>query len=276
MLVMYAALAALTAAIFWLNPRTDFFHPIGAAFYAIAGISTLCLGLLFGRDPVFRRFAIGLQTLCIPLQLATSTESDLPLLTTLVSITILIVLRPAFPRLSPPLRKFFLTVHVGFAASWLGAASAMFALSVVALTTNDLAMRHNAYVFMHLFDVFLWIPLIILALVSGLIVSLGTEWGGVRHWWILGKLVLALGLLGAHFLLIQLTPVLDHFWVRELAEATALEPGADLGAIPLQTMLTLSLFVAALWIATALSIYKPWGLMRWKRLRPLDSTQPTT
>jgi hypothetical protein len=273
-LFVYAGFAMLTAVVFWLNPESDFFQPFGAAFYALASITSLTLGLLLDRDPVVRQAAIGLQMLSVPVQLATSTESHLPLLVTIASIASLFLLKPEFPRLSPSLRKLFLTLHVGFAASWLGAALAMLMLSVVALVTGDLALRHNAYLFMHLFDLVLWIPLILLALVSGLVVSLGTEWGLLQYRWVMTKIALVVGLLGAHFVLIQLTDFLENFWVRELAEATAVSPGADLGFVPQQTAITMVLFVATLWIATALSIYKPWGAVRWTWL-PSNDPQPT-
>lgn len=257
-LFAYAGIAMFIAAAFWLNPESDVFRPFGAAFYLLAGASSLGLGLLVGFSPTVRHAAIGLQMVGVPIQLATSTESHLPLLATAASIAALVVLKPVFPRLSPPLRKLVLTLHVGFAASWLGAALAMLVLSVVALISDDRALRHHAYVFMHLFDLVLWIPLVLLTLASGLILSFGSDWGLVTYRWVAAKVVLTFGLLGAHFLLIQLTDHLENFWVRELAEATAADANADLGFVPLLTVLTMILFVATLWLATALSIYKPW------------------
>jgi hypothetical protein len=161
------------------------------------GAASLALGLLFARRGLaLRRTIIGFDFLLVPLQLATSVRSNVPLLGVGPSIAVLVMLQPEFPKLSQRLRKVFLTLHVGFAVSWLGVSIAMLVLSVTGLVAEDLDLRHHAYAFMHIFDLAIVIPLVLLSIITGLVVSMGTHWGLVKNWWVLAKFVGALGVLG--------------------------------------------------------------------------------
>ena len=117
-------------------------------------------------------------------------------------------------------------------------------------------MRHNAYAIMHIFDLAIVIPLVLLSILTGLVVSLGTHWGLIKNWWVLTKVAIALS-----------SPIFagvkENFWVRGLAEKTATNPTADLGGVDLKLAVCIVAFCAALWSATALSIYKPWGRTPW-------------
>jgi hypothetical protein len=162
----------------------------------------------------------------------------------------------SFPKLSPTLRKLFLTLHVGFSVSWLGVSGAMLVLSLVGLLTADVELRHAAYALMHIFDLALVIPLVLLSISSGLIVALGTPWGLFQYWWVVSKLLISLGIVG-------FASVQENFWVRGLAEQTAQNRSAELGSVALYLVVCMGVFLAALWVATILSIYKPWGRTRW-------------
>lgn len=162
----------------------------------------------------------------------------------------------AFPKLSPALRKFWLTLHVGFSVSWLGMSAAMTGLSLIGLLTNDAALRQATYAIMHLFDLTLIIPLVLLSLITGLMVSLGTPWGLFHYWWVVVKLLISLGIVG--FAAVQ-----ENFWVRGLAEQTARQPASNVHTVALALVICMVSFFVALWIATILSIYKPWGRTAW-------------
>ncbi|MCE7988771.1 MAG: hypothetical protein DYG89_47050 [Caldilinea sp. CFX5] len=168
----------------------------------------------------------------------------------------------SFPKLSPALRKLFLTLHVGVSVSWLGACGAMLILSLIGMLTEDVELRHAAYAFMHIFDLALVIPLVVLSISSGLLVSLGTPWGLFQYWWVVIKLLISLGIVG--FATVQ-----ENFWVRGLAEQTAQNRAAALGSVPLNLSVCMVAFFAALWIATVLSIYKPWGRTQWGEVQYL-------
>lgn len=162
----------------------------------------------------------------------------------------------SFPKLSPALRKLFLTLHVGFSVSWLGACGAMLILSLIGMLTADVELRYAAYAFMHIFDLVLVIPLVLLSISSGLLVSLGTPWGLFQYWWVVIKLLISLGIVG-------FAGVQENFWVRGLAEQTAQNRTAAVGAVALDLVICMVVFLVTLWAATILSIYKPWGRTQW-------------
>src|SRR5919106_3182566 len=88
------------------------------------------------------------------------------------------------------LRKFALTAHITFSVGWLGAVVAYLALAIAGLTSHDAQMVRAAYLSMELMGWFVIVPFSLAALLSGLVQSLGTQWGLFRHWWILVKLLL--------------------------------------------------------------------------------------
>ena len=93
-------------------------------------------------------------------------------------------------RLSPPLRKATLALHLAVSVGWVGAVAAYLALDLAATTSRDAATLRAAYFGMGLIAGAVIVPLAIATLVTGLVVSLGTKWGLLRHWWVLVSLVL--------------------------------------------------------------------------------------
>ena len=92
--------------------------------------------------------------------------------------------------LSPPLRQAALAVHLTVSVGWIGAAAAYLALDVAASSSSDAATLRAAYLGMGLVAGSVIVPLAVAALVTGLVVSLGTKWGLLRHWWVLVSLSL--------------------------------------------------------------------------------------
>ncbi len=107
----------------------------------------------------------------------------------------LLVLYQSRRRMSRRYRKLILTLHVGTSVGWLGAAIAMTVLLVTALLTQNPDLRHSAFTFMHIYDLAIMIPLGYLALLSGVLLSARTNWGLLKHWWIVTKLVLTVAVL---------------------------------------------------------------------------------
>ena len=77
----------------------------------------------------------------------------------------------------PRLRKFTLTAHVTFSVGWLGAVVAYLALAIAGLTRQDAQVVRAAFLSMELIGWFVIVPLSLAALFTGLVQSLGTEWG---------------------------------------------------------------------------------------------------
>jgi hypothetical protein len=163
--------------------------------------------------------------------------------------------------MTPSIRKFNLTAHVVSSVAWLGAVAAFLALSIAGLVSRDPDIVRGAYLSMNLIGLFVIVPLSFTALVTGFVQSMGTEWGLVRHYWILMKLALTIGstLL---LLLHQLTAV---------ASAAKSVLGAAAGTLPdavpagMQLACDAGLAVLVLLLIATLSVYKPWGLTSYGR-----------
>ncbi|HEY5922594.1 MAG TPA: hypothetical protein VIV11_13025, partial [Kofleriaceae bacterium] len=91
----------------------------------------------------------------------------------------------------PALRKLALTSHVTASVGWLGTVVAYLVVAIAGLTTAEGELARGAYLTMSLIGWFAIVPFSLAAMLTGLVQSLGTEWGLFRHYWILVKLVLA-------------------------------------------------------------------------------------
>ena len=94
--------------------------------------------------------------------------------------------------MTPRLRKFALTLHLTFSVGWVGAVVAYLALVVAAMTSQDAQTLRAAWIAMALTGRFAIVPLALAALLTGLVMSLGTKWGLFQHYWVLISLVLTI------------------------------------------------------------------------------------
>jgi hypothetical protein len=155
----------------------------------------------------------------------------------------------------PRLRKLALTVHVTCSVGWLGAAAAYLGLVVAALTRQDAQVVRAAYLAMEPITWFAIVPLAIASVLTGLVESLGTQWGLFRHR-VLFKFVLT----------VLATAVLlgNTQTVRALTAAAA-ETSA-LGISGLQGQLIhVAGGLLVLIITTVLAVYKPRGVTPYGR-----------
>lgn len=155
--------------------------------------------------------------------------------------------------MTPGLRKLALTAHVTFSVGWLGAVVAYLALAISGLTGQDASMVRAVYLAMELIGWFVIVPCSIAALLTGLVQSLGTEWGLFRHYWILVKFLLTIG--GATILLLHM-PAVSR--MAGIAAATTWS-GADSGVLQTQLVVHAAGGLVVLLAVTVLSVYKPWG-----------------
>jgi len=145
-------------------------------------------------------------------------------------------------------------LHVGIGVGWLGLSLGMLTLSLTGLLTSSAAVRHAAYEIFHIFDLAIVIPSVVLTIVTGLVLSLGTPWGLIKYRWVLAKFMISLS--------IPATAVIQSKWVRELAARTV-DPAAEPGTLGVLLTVVVGCYSVLLWTATALSILKPWGRTRW-------------
>lgn len=159
--------------------------------------------------------------------------------------------------MTPRLRKVVLTAHVTSSVGWLGAVAAFLALAVVGLTSQDAQTVRAVHVAAEPLTRLVIVPLVLASLLTGLVSSLGTTWGLLRHYWVLFKLLL--NVLAAIVLLLYTRTVSDLAGV-------AAEPGAGLGELRSPTfVLHAGGALLVLLVATVLAVHKPRGMTPYGR-----------
>ena len=97
--------------------------------------------------------------------------------------------------LSPRTRRTVLTIHIIASVGLLGDVAAVLAVNVRAATTSDPEFAATAYDLLSMFSLIFGIPLSFTALISGVVLGLGSKWGVLRYPWVTTKLVLILTVL---------------------------------------------------------------------------------
>ena len=142
-------------------------------------------------------------------------------------------------------------------------------VSIAGLTSQDAEEVRAAYLAMDLIGLFIIVPMSLAALATGLVQSLGTEWGLFRHYWVLVKFLLTI-LATILLLLHQFTAVgVAARRVSGTAPVTLLEVG-QLGT---QLVGDAGLALLVLLAITTLSVFKPWGRTRYGRSKHQESPQ---
>jgi hypothetical protein len=154
---------------------------------------------------------------------------------------------------TPGIRKLVFTSHVTFSVGWLGAVLAYLVIAIAGLTSLDLQLVRGTYAVMPLVAWFVIVPLAIAALLSGLVQSLATEWGLLRHYWVIAKF--ALTTVGTVILLLH-APRVSEMALR--AAETAFTTG-DYTQQRISLVVHAAGGIAILLAATVLSVFKPWG-----------------
>jgi hypothetical protein len=165
--------------------------------------------------------------------------------------------------MTPRVRKAAFLAHVSFSVGWMGAVVAYLALAWNGLQGGDAELARSAYLSMELIGWSVVVPLSLATLASGLVQSLFTEWGLFRHYWITAKFLMAS--VGSVILLVHMRAVGQ---MAGFARTTSLSAGdfADLRISLVVHALGGFLLLLA---ATALSIYKPWGMTPYGRRKAL-------
>ena len=155
------------------------------------------------------------------------------------------------------LRRFTLTTHVTSSVGWLGAVLVFIALAGIGLTSADERVVRGAYLLMAPAAWFVLVPLAHASLLSGVVLSLGTPWGFFRHYWVALKLAITA------FATVILLVYMGTF--RQMAGVAA-DPVAPLGLVRNPSPLVHAILALVLLVvATALAIYKPFGMTPYGR-----------
>jgi hypothetical protein len=169
--------------------------------------------------------------------------------------------------MAPGLRKVVLAVHLTSSLGWVGAVLAYIAMGATAATSHDPQTVRAAWIAMELAGWIVIVPLAVAALVTGLIISLGTSWGLFRHYWVL--ISLGLTLLATAILLLHMPSVSGTARIaREADPAQLMQLGGDLGHAIGGLVVLLAV--------TALNVFKPRGLTRYGWRKQQESRIPST
>ena len=163
--------------------------------------------------------------------------------------------------MKPSVRKFALTAHVVSSVGWLGAVIAFIGLSVLGMTSGDEPTVRGAYLVMDATGRYVLVPLSLASLLTGLVQSVGTQWGLLRHYWVIAKLTINV---------FASVVMLMYMQTLEYLSGIAASGSVDLDELRNPSpMLHASAALALLLGATVLSVYKPKGMTRYgqRRLR---------
>lgn len=95
-------------------------------------------------------------------------------------------------KMTQSLRQLTLTAHVTSSVGWIGAAIAYLIIAIATLTNQDDQIVRGAYLALEPIGWYALVPMAFLSLVTGVLISLGTPWGLIGHYWVLFKLLLTI------------------------------------------------------------------------------------
>jgi hypothetical protein len=159
------------------------------------------------------------------------------------------------------LRELMLTAHVTSSVGFLGAVAAFLALAVAGATGQDAQVVSAFSLAMELITSSVIVPMCFASLLTGVAQSLMTPWGLFRHYWVVVKLLLTV--LSTIVLLVHTKPI---SYLAHIATGTELSD-ADLTGLRFQLVIASGAALLVLLTATALSIYKPRGMTRYRWCR---------
>lgn len=170
--------------------------------------------------------------------------------------------------MAPRARKLALTVHVVASVGWLGGITAFLGLAIVGLTGDDLELVRAVYLASEPLALYVIVPFALASLLSGLVQSLITTWGLMRHYWVVVKLAITVFAL---LILLVYTQTVDR-----VAGVAASAEDLDTMRSPSFVLHSGVGLVLAL-IATGLGVYKPRGITRygWRKQQELFAASTT-
>ena len=165
--------------------------------------------------------------------------------------------------MNPGLRTFALTTHITLSVGWIGAVFAYLVLVAAAMTSQGDQTLRAAWIAMELIGWHLIVPLALASLLTGLVMSLGTRWGLVRHYWVLVSFMLTIV---ATAVLLQHMPTVSFF--ASVAAITDSANVSELRGALRGELVHAGVGVVLLLVIQALNVYKPQGMTAygWRRV----------
>lgn len=156
--------------------------------------------------------------------------------------------------MKPAVRKLVLCIHLTASLGWTGGVIVYLALGIAATTSTEAETIRGLWIAMELTGWYVLVPLAVSALLTGILMGLGTKWGLFRHYWVTVSLVLTA--LSTLVLILHMPGVSSTANHARAAGSTELqELGGDLLHPAIGLLILLGVQV--------LNIYKPAGLTRY-------------
>jgi hypothetical protein len=153
--------------------------------------------------------------------------------------------RPRTFRLRGRTHKLALTAHVLSSVGWFGIAVLVAFCAITATSAGDPDYAHSLYQVVET-SPWLSVPVGLVAVATGVLLSLGTNYGLVRQWWVVIKIVIAVAVI-----------VTDPLVIASAARDAVASGGSD---SIIQPTIAHCVMLA---IATILSVFKPFGRTPW-------------
>ncbi|WGW13607.1 hypothetical protein LWF01_07575 [Saxibacter everestensis] len=167
----------------------------------------------------------------------------------------------------PVWRKALLTAHICTSLGWWGADVVLLILAVIGLTSDSPSHVLTSYAALSLFGPAALITLSLGALLTGVLLGLGTKWGLLRFIWVVVKLLATIVLCA--LVIFLLTPNLRDAGMLTLPDGAAPvvdqavlsadDVRAGLGELPRELIMPPIVSLTVLTVLTVISVYKPWG-----------------
>lgn len=154
------------------------------------------------------------------------------------------------------LRTGLLVAHIATSVGFFGAVLVFFCLAVTGLLSAEYALANSSYAVMPGITWLVIVPLAGMSLAVGVLQSVLSPWGVVRHYWVLVKLVMTVVI--AAVLLIQ-TPTIDRLGAAGIRSVTETMDWEARYSVLLHSGAGL----AALLVVLILSVAKPKGQTGW-------------
>ena len=158
-------------------------------------------------------------------------------------------------------KRWLLSIHLLCTVAWLGAGLCSLIFNITALITSNPHLLNAAYVFAGILDKAILRGGAVGALVTGILLSMLTQWGLMRFYWIIVKEIVSILCIVIGFII--------SGWNADAISLTAMQ-GLDALHNPLfitnRTMMFAGIFFQLISLSgvIVISVFKPWG----QRKRP--------
>ena len=153
-------------------------------------------------------------------------------------------------------KRWLLSAHLLCAVAWLGAGICSLIFNIMALITNDPHLLNATYVFAGILDKAVLRGGAVGALITGILLSVLTQWGLIRFYWIIVKEIVS-------FLCIVVGFIISG-WNNDAISLTTMQ-GLQVLHNPLyitnRTMMFVGIFFQLISLSGVIiiSVFKPWG-----------------